>query len=110
LIFAFRATIRYSQQFPVFFDYPAIILLLSTSDPETPRPGSPENASARGGGETPHTGIPHHPVTPHIVFFSRSVTRHAGGEKAALLISWPCYTSGKSHIAEKSDQAGAAIR
>ncbi len=66
---------------------------------ESDSPGSSENAPARGGAKTPHTGIPYHPATPYIVFLPCPVTRRPDLTRGDMIISCAWYTSGKSHIA-----------
>jgi hypothetical protein len=76
-------------------------------DPKKARPGSPEHAPARAAKQ--HL-VPFRCISYHMLCFALPRDPARRCEKAALLISCAWYTSGKSLIAQKSDQAETGIR
>lgn len=77
-----------------FCEYPAIILSSFSSDPKTLSSGSPSDAPARSGAETQHVPRRQLRFLLYVVFIPFPVTRRAGADIAALLISCAWYTSG----------------
>lgn len=63
-------------------------------DPKTSSSGSPSDAPARSGAETQHVPRRQLRFLLYVVFIPFPVTRRAGADIAALLISCAWYTSG----------------